>query len=91
MKPELANVKVIQVTNPKARPSIEIRTSRDTSRATGRSVKYHRVIDRDGNRYQERLVDSKTGRVLRDCTEPLADHTGRGSAKSPTPGASRED
>lgn len=33
-----------------------------------------RVIDRKNNRYQEKVVDIKTGRVIRDVDEKLSDH-----------------
>jgi len=47
----------------------------------GRRVTYDRIIDRDGDLYHERVVDVETGEVVRDVTEPLSDHRGRGSAK----------
>ena len=33
-----------------------------------------RNIDRKNNRYQERVVDYKTGRVIRDVDEKLTEH-----------------
>lgn len=33
-----------------------------------------RVIDRKNNRYQEKVIDVKTGRVIRDVDEKLSDH-----------------
>lgn len=33
-----------------------------------------RVIDRKNNRYQEKVIDIKTGRVIRDVAEKLSDH-----------------
>jgi hypothetical protein len=49
---------------------------------TGRRVSYDRVIDKDGDLYHERVVDAHTGEVLRDVTESLSEHRGRGSARS---------
>ncbi len=46
-----------------------------------RRVTYDRFIDKDGDLYHERVVDVETGEVVRDVTEPLSDHRGRGSAK----------
>ena len=40
-----------------------------------------RVIDRDQKSYKEKIVDKKTGEVIRDVEHPLSDHTGHGSAK----------
>ncbi|HHT9139015.1 MAG TPA: hypothetical protein ACFYEK_17445 [Candidatus Wunengus sp. YC60] len=33
-----------------------------------------RIIDRKDNRYQEKVTDVKTGRILRDVEEKLSDH-----------------
>lgn len=33
-----------------------------------------RVIDRRNNKYQEKIIDVKTGRVIRDVNERLTDH-----------------
>ena len=37
-------------------------------------VNKERVIDRKNNKYKEKIVDSKTGRVIRDVEEDLTDH-----------------
>ena len=39
------------------------------------------VIDRDNDRYVERIVDSKTAAVIHECKEPLSRHRGHGTAK----------
>jgi hypothetical protein len=39
------------------------------------------IVDRLADRYFERVVDPDAGEVLRECDEPLSQHTGRGSAK----------
>lgn len=54
--------------------------SRDGS---GRRVKITRWIDRDRDPpwYFEKVEDMATGEVLRECSEPLADHVGRGDAR----------
>ena len=43
----------------------------------------HRVlsIDRDRNRYFERVTDPETGEVIHECDEPLTEHLGHGSDK----------
>ena len=33
-----------------------------------------RVVDRKNNKYQEKVVDVKTGRILRAVDEKLTDH-----------------
>ncbi len=37
-------------------------------------VNKERVIDRKNNKYKEKVVDAKTGRVIRDVEEKLTDH-----------------
>ncbi|HUD05165.1 MAG TPA: hypothetical protein VMR59_04215 [Patescibacteria group bacterium] len=37
-------------------------------------VNKERVIDRQNNKYRERVVDVKTGRIIRDVEENLTDH-----------------
>ena len=54
----------------------------DWSESLGRWVKKQRVIDRKNNRYYELVIDEETGDVLRECEQPLKEHTGRGSAKN---------
>ena len=40
-----------------------------------------RLIDRDGDRYEESVVDPATGETIHECTEPLSEHWNHGSAK----------
>jgi len=59
----------------------ELRTGTRTERSgSGRMVTEVREIDHDSGRYRERIVDARTGEVLRDIEEPLAQHRG-GSEK----------
>jgi predicted nucleic acid-binding Zn-ribbon protein len=53
----------------------------DLHRATGRWNKLDRSIDRENDRYRERIVDPQTGAVIRSVDEPLSKHQGHGSAK----------
>jgi hypothetical protein len=39
-------------------------------------------INRKDDRYDEKVVDKKTGQITRYCHGKLSEHTGRGSAKS---------
>lgn len=61
-------------------PSLEFRSGDDLTRSTGEWVMLERRIDRANDRYYERIVDT-SGRVIRECDEPLSQHQGRGSAK----------
>ena len=51
------------------------------SRAIGRWVHVHRIIDRRRNRYYEKVLDVEAREVLREVDEPLTEHRGRGDAK----------
>ena len=54
----------------------------EPSHKFGKLVRVHRTIDRDNNRYVEKVVDLQTGEVLHECDEPLSDHINRGTAKN---------
>lgn len=61
---------------------IETFTGADWSHRLQRFVRKVRILDRDNDRYVEKVVDPETGEVLRDVSEPLSEHQGRGSARS---------
>jgi len=63
------------------KPVYESKSGDELYRDTGQWHKISREIDRENNRYRERIVDPKTGEVIRECDEPLTEHQGRGSAK----------
>lgn len=44
-------------------------------------LRLERVIDRDNDRYTEKLVNTNTSEVVHECYEPLSQHRGHGSAK----------
>lgn len=52
----------------------------DERKSVGDFVQKERDIDKDNDRYRERIVD-KAGNVLRDVDQPLSIHQGHGSAK----------
>jgi len=56
----------------------------DLHRYTGQWSHLSRVIDRENNRYQERIINPATREVLRSVDEPLTDHVGRGTARKKT-------
>jgi hypothetical protein len=45
-------------------------------------VHRQRVIDRDNDRYFEKITDYDTGEIIHYCEEPLSQHINHGSAKS---------
>lgn len=47
------------------------------------------MIDRENDRYFERVVDPETGKVLRICEEPLSQHQGHGTANKDSSGVER--
>jgi hypothetical protein len=53
---------------------------REQRKSVGDFVEKFRLIDRENNRYIERIV-IQDGTVLRDVDEPLTDHSDHGSAK----------
>jgi hypothetical protein len=44
-------------------------------------VRHERSINRRDNRYFEKVSDAETGKVIHECSEPLSQHQGHGSAK----------
>lgn len=51
----------------------------DFSTRLGRWMNKLRIIDRDKDRYIERIDDPETGERIHDTDEPLSSHTGHGS------------
>lgn len=62
------------------RPSVEFVSGDDFRRATGEWVTIERRIDRQHDAYYERIVN-RYGHVIREVSEPLTKHRGRGAAK----------
>ena len=61
----------------------EVRSGvRPEGSGSGRLVEERRILDADSNEYAEKIVDVKSGVVLRDIAEPLSVHRG-GSEKAP--------
>lgn len=63
------------------RPFIEAKVGDDLFKETGEWNQIEQVVDRRSNRYRKRIVDPRTGKVLRNTDEPLTQHQGYGSAK----------
>lgn len=54
-----------------------------TQRSTGAPTRHERLIDRDNDRYVERVVEEGTGRVLHETDHPLSEHRGHGTDRGP--------
>lgn len=63
------------------RPFVEDTSRPDFSRSLKKSVHLERVIDRDNDRYFEKVTDYETGEVVHHCEEPLSKHRGHGTDK----------
>ena len=45
----------------------------------GRLAQHDRIIDREADRYIERVTAIDTGELVHECDEPLSQHRGHGS------------
>jgi len=63
------------------RPFYEARTGADLHHKSGKWMHRDLMIDRENDRYIERIVDPETGSVVHECEESLKAHRGHGSAK----------
>ncbi len=63
------------------KPYIEDLAVPDYSRSLEKIVHRERVIDRDNDRYFEKITDYESGEVIHHCEEPLSQHQGHGNAK----------
>jgi hypothetical protein len=68
------------------RAFIEFFTGSDFFKAARQWRHVDRVIDREKNRYTERIADA-AGVVIEDVAEPLSQHRGHGAAKRRPPNA----
>jgi hypothetical protein len=64
----------------KVKPHHEAFTGFDYHRDTKEWRQVSRVVDRESDRYTERIVDAARS-VVRDVDEPLSEHRDRGAAK----------
>lgn len=55
----------------------------ETQRSTGTPTRHERLIDRDDDRYVERVVEEGTGRVLHETDHRLGEHKGHGTDRGP--------
>ena len=54
----------------------------DFNRTQAKMVHRVRVIDRDNDKYFERITDYQSSEVIHECEEPLSQHIGHGSDTS---------
>ena len=64
-----------------ASPYLEAGQKIDLFQATGEHRQVDRVIDRESDLYFEKITDADSGQVVREVSEPLSKHRGRGDAK----------
>jgi hypothetical protein len=64
----------------KVKPYREAFTGSDYHRDSKEWRQFSRVVDRENDRYTERIMDA-AGNVVRDVGEPLSQHRGHGAAK----------
>lgn len=63
------------------KPYVEDMSMPVYSHSRGKHVHKERVIDRDSDRYVEKITDYETGEVIHHCEEALSQHQGHGDAK----------
>ena len=63
------------------KPFVESLSVPSHSKTLGKVVHHERLIDRDNNRYEERVTDYETGQKIHEQVQPLSEHVGHGSAK----------
>lgn len=64
------------------KPYIEDLSVPDYSRSLNKIVHRARVIDRENDRYVEKITDYESGEAIHRCEEPLSQHQGHGNAKT---------
>jgi len=65
------------------KPIREVLSGDELFKAIKKWVIKKRIIDRENDRYYEKVEDSKTGEIIHECDEPLSKHFCHGSAKMP--------
>lgn len=65
----------------KKNPRVDFFSGADVRKADGKWMQKERLIDKDNDRYMEKVVDPETGEVVHHTEEPLSEHFGHGSAK----------
>ncbi len=63
------------------RQHIETKNVPDCNRSREKLVHREQIIDRENDRYFERVTDYESGKVIHECEEPLSQHLGHGADK----------
>jgi hypothetical protein len=61
------------------RPYVESKNVPHYSHSRAKLVHREQLLDRDNDRYFERVTDYETGAIIHECDEPLSQHIGHGS------------
>jgi len=69
----------------KKKPFVEEISMPEYSYSKKKIVHKYRLIDRDNDKYAEKVTDYQSGKIVHQCEEPLKDHFGHGSAKFRNP------
>ena len=78
---EIHDQLVVKASHPDSRkPFLESKRGDELYRKTGEWNKLERTIDRENDRYTEKITDSD-GNTIIEQDEPLSEHRGHGSAK----------
>ena len=62
-------------------PVYEFFEGDDLQKSTGKWMTKERIIDRQNDKYREKVTDQESGTVIHHCEEPLSQHRSHGSAK----------
>ncbi len=68
--------------NSKRNPRYDLFAGDDLRKSDGKWMKKTRIIDKNNNKYIEKVIDPETGEIVHENEEPLSDHYGHGSAKT---------
>lgn len=79
---EWLDIKATQPSRPKKkRLRMHLQTGQQFSTKLGKYVEKERLIDKDNDRYMEKVTDPDSGDIIHLCEQPLKAHQGHGSAK----------
>lgn len=65
----------------KKRPTLEVQFGTEWAVGREKFVDKQRKIDRENDRYYEKISDIETEEIIHECSEPLSEHFGHGSDK----------
>lgn len=71
----------MKVKHGESRPHYESKSVPDHSRSRGKLVHREMIVDRENDRYFERVTDYESGEIVHECDEPLSKHLGHGADK----------